>query len=44
MPVVWKRMWGDGRVFYSSLGHVASDFNVLEAREIQLRGMEWAAR
>jgi hypothetical protein len=44
MPVVWKRMWGDGRVFYSSLGHVASDFNVPEAREIQLRGMEWAAR
>jgi type 1 glutamine amidotransferase len=22
MPVVWKRMWGQGRVFYSSLGHV----------------------
>ncbi len=44
MPVVWKRMWGDGRVFYSSLGHVAKDFNVPEAREIQLRGMEWAAR
>jgi type 1 glutamine amidotransferase len=44
MPVVWKRKWGDGRVFYSSLGHVASDFNVPEAREIQLRGMEWAAR
>ena len=44
MPVVWKRKWGDGRVFFSSLGHVASDFNVREAREIQLRGMEWAAR
>ncbi|MCW3979268.1 MAG: ThuA domain-containing protein, partial [Candidatus Bathyarchaeota archaeon] len=21
MPVVWKRMWGAGRVFYTSLGH-----------------------
>jgi type 1 glutamine amidotransferase len=44
MPVVWKRMWGAGRVFYSSLGHVAKDFEVPEALEIQLRGMLWAAR
>ena len=44
MPVVWKRMWGKGRVFYSSLGHVAADFDVPEAREIQRRGMLWAAR
>lgn len=44
MPVVWKRMWGAGRVFYSSLGHVAADFNVPEAREIQRRGILWAAR
>lgn len=44
MPVVWKRMWGQGKVFFSSLGHVAADFDVEEAREIQLRGMLWAAR
>lgn len=44
MPVVWKRMWGAGRVFYSSLGHVAKDFEVPEALEIQVRGMLWAAR
>jgi len=44
MPVVWKRMWGEGKVFYSSLGHVAGDFAVPEAREIQRRGMLWAAR
>ena len=44
MPVVWKRAWGAGRVFYSSLGHVARDFNVPEAREIQRRGMIWASR
>ena len=44
MPVVWKRMWGAGRVFYSSLGHVARDFDVPEAREIQRRGMLWASR
>jgi type 1 glutamine amidotransferase len=44
MPVVWKRHWGDGRVFYSSLGHVARDFDVLEARTIMQRGLLWAAR
>ena len=44
MPVVWKKSWGKGRVFFSSLGHVAKDFDVPEAREIQRRGMLWAAR
>lgn len=44
MPVVWKRMWGSGRVFYTSLGHVAKDFNVPEARTIVQRGMLWASR
>jgi len=43
MPVVWKRMWGSGRVFYSSLGHVAADFDVHEALTIIERGMLWAA-
>ncbi len=44
MPVAWKRMWGQGKVFYSSLGHVSADFSVPEAREIMRRGMLWAAR
>ena len=44
MPVVWKRRYGEGRVFYSSLGHVAADFDVPEARIIVQRGMLWAAR
>jgi type 1 glutamine amidotransferase len=44
MPVVWKRRWGDGRVFYCSLGHVAKDFDVPEAREIVRRGLLWATR
>jgi type 1 glutamine amidotransferase len=44
MPVVWKRKYGKGRVFYTSLGHVAKDFDVPEAREIVKRGMLWAAR
>lgn len=44
MPVVWKRMWGEGRVFYSSLGHALKDYDVPEAREIQRRGLLWACR
>ena len=44
MPVVWKRRYGAGRVFYSSLGHVRRDFEVLEARTLTLRGLLWAAR
>ncbi len=44
MPVVWKRHWGAGRVFYSALGHVAKDFDVHEARVIMQRGMIWASR
>jgi type 1 glutamine amidotransferase len=44
MPVVWKKMYGKGRVFYTSLGHVAADFDVSQAREIVKRGLLWAAR
>ncbi len=44
MPAVWKRVWGEGRVFYSSVGHVAADFDVEEARTIVERGMLWASR
>ena len=44
MPVVWKRTYGAGRVFYTSLGHVAADFQVPEALEIVKRGIQWAAR
>jgi len=44
MPVVWKRKYGEGRVFYCSLGHVAADFDVPEARTIVQRGILWASR
>ena len=43
MPVVWKRRHGKGRVFYSSLGHVAAEFQVPEMKTILHRGMLWAA-
>jgi uncharacterized protein len=44
MPVAWKRRHGQGRVFYSSLGHVVKEFDVPEMRTILRRGMVWAAR
>lgn len=44
MPVVWKRKYGEGRVFYCSLGHVDSDFEVPEARTLVERGLLWATR
>lgn len=44
MPVVWKRRWGKGKVFYCSLGHVGKDFDVPEARELVRRGLLWPTR
>jgi len=44
MPVVWKRKYGQGRVFYQSIGHSAMEFEIPEVREITKRGLLWAAR
>jgi len=44
MPVVWKRHYGQGKVFYSSLGHNAADFEGPEMKEILRRGLHWACR
>jgi len=39
MPVSWIKMWGKGRVFYSSLGHNAEVVRQVEAQELMKRGM-----
>ena len=44
MPVAWKRRFGKGRVFYSSLGHVADEFAVPQMATMFERGALWAAR
>jgi uncharacterized protein len=44
MPVVWKRKYGQGRVFYQSIGHSTKELSVVEVREITRRGLLWAAR
>jgi type 1 glutamine amidotransferase len=43
IPVVWKRVYGKGRVFYNSLGHNAAVFETPEALTIMQRGILWAA-
>ena len=44
MPVVWKKVYGTGRVLYSSLGHTADEFASPQMRTIVDRGLLWAAR
>jgi len=44
MPVVWKRKYGQGRVFYQSIGHSTKELQIAEVREITRRGLLWAAR
>jgi type 1 glutamine amidotransferase len=43
IPIAWKKAYGKGRVFYTSLGHVAKDFEVPEALTIMQRGILWAS-
>lgn len=44
IPAVWKRMFGKGKVFYSSLGHVAQEFEDRNMSTIFERGALWAVR
>jgi type 1 glutamine amidotransferase len=45
MPVAWVKSWGDGRVFYSALGHDPAEYETFPpARELAIRGIRWAAR
>jgi type 1 glutamine amidotransferase len=44
MPVTWKKMYGKGRIFYTSLGHNVSHLtSVPHALEMLKRGIRWAA-
>ncbi len=44
MPVVFTKMWGNGRVYYNALGHQANVIDHGTARVMLQRGMAWAAR
>jgi len=44
MPVVWKKLYGRGRVFYTSMGHNVDVWDTPAALTIMKRGMLWASR
>lgn len=44
VPVVWKRQYGKGRVFYTSLGHKPHVYDIPEALTILQRGILWASQ
>ncbi len=44
MPVIWKKTYGKGRIFYTSLGHNLSHVvDVPEGMTIIKRGIQWAS-
>jgi uncharacterized protein len=44
MPVIWTKYYGDGRVFYCSIGHQAQNVRQPEVLRLCTRGLLWAAR
>jgi uncharacterized protein len=44
MPVVYKRRFGAGRIFYTALGHSPEEFAHPHLRAILRRGLLWATR
>lgn len=44
VPVIWTKMWGNGKVFYCSLGHQRDVVEAEPARTIMKRGFMWAAK
>ncbi len=43
-PVAWTRQWGEGRVFYHSIGHAPQDLAGEDVRRLTKQGIAWAAR
>ncbi|MFD2615152.1 ThuA domain-containing protein [Paenibacillus gansuensis] len=44
MPVVWTKRYGEGKVYYCSLGHQANIVEMPQVLELMRRGMVWAAK
>jgi type 1 glutamine amidotransferase len=43
MPVAWTKRYGEGKVFYCSLGHNLTVLQQPDTLEMVRRGMVWAA-
>jgi type 1 glutamine amidotransferase len=44
MPQAWTRTWGQGRVFYSAVGHDLDDLQNPDVTRLCAQGFAWAAR
>jgi uncharacterized protein len=44
MPVIWKRQWGEGRVFYCALGHTIDVLRKRPVKKLLRRALAWACR
>jgi uncharacterized protein len=44
IPVVWKKYYGKGRVFYFSIGHDPAELKIPDAWQIWTRGVYWASQ
>lgn len=44
MPVVWEKIYGKGRAFYTALGHQPEVYAAPEALAMLQRGILWASR
>lgn len=43
-PVAWVRNWGEGRVFYHSIGHDPGNLDDPDVRRLTKQGLQYAAR
>ncbi len=44
VPVVWKKSFDKGRIFYNSIGHSKETFEIPEVWTLITRGIRWAAQ
>jgi uncharacterized protein len=42
--VTWAKMYGKGRVYYTTLGHVESNWDKPEMQTMLVEGIKWALR
>ena len=44
MPIAYTKKWGNGRIFYCSIGHYLKDFENLNVVKLITQGINWAIR
>jgi uncharacterized protein len=43
-PLVWAKTYGNGRVFYSSLGHTAATWDIRDVQHMYFEAIRWALK